>query len=161
MRSAKHFIPLDQVDRSLIWRERTLGSFQQPPRHEVCSIWLKRTFMVPFRPEVTISGNGLLQCSQWKSIASSKCKRAHILYMLLVTCADVCVTELEWPREAACAGWVDRQLWAHAGETHDAGDRTAVSKRLHLTAAQRGKYNLEHWCPFICPLTQSSTSWLW
>lgn len=51
------------------------------------------------------------------------------------------VTELEWTGEAACAGWVDWQLWAHTGQTHDAGDRTTVSERLHLTAAQRGKCN--------------------
>ncbi len=61
-------------------------------------------------------------------------------FVFLVTYVLMCVTELEWPREAACAGRVDWQLWAHAGETHDAGDRTTVSERLHLTPAQRGKF---------------------
>lgn len=50
----------------------------------------------------------------------------------------ICFAELDWPGEAAGAGWVDRQLWAHTSQAHDAGDRTAVSARLHLPAAQRG-----------------------
>lgn len=146
MRSAKHFIPLDQVDRSLIWRERTLGSFQQ--RQDMKSVPFDSQEPSWFRSYQKLPFQGMVCCriASEKALPvlteSSKCKRAHILYMLLVTCADVCITELEWPREAACAGWVDRQLWAHAGETHDAGDRTPVSKRLHLTAAQRGKYDL-------------------
>lgn len=52
-------------------------------------------------------------------------------------CACMCV-ELEWARETAGAGRVDWQLWAHAGEAHDAGDRTSIPERLHLPTAQRG-----------------------
>ena len=47
--------------------------------------------------------------------------------------------ELEWSGEAAGAGRADRQLRAHAGQAHDAGDRAAVPARLHLPAAQRGE----------------------
>lgn len=58
----------------------------------------------------------------------------------------ICFPELDWPGEAAGAGWVDRQLWAHTSQAHDAGDRTAVSARLHLPAAQRGgSLNLQMW----------------
>jgi len=70
VRSAKHFIPLDQVDHSLIWRERLKTNrslkFPTAPRHEVCSILTHKNLHGLFIPEVTISGNGFLQYSLWK-----------------------------------------------------------------------------------------------
>lgn len=48
--------------------------------------------------------------------------------------------ELDWPREAAGAGWVDWQLWAHTSKAYDAGDRATISARLYLPAAQRGEF---------------------
>lgn len=62
------------------------------------------------------------------------------LFVFVCVCVSVCLPELDWPREAAGAGWVDWQLWAHTSEAYDAGDRAAVSARLHLPAAQRSEF---------------------
>lgn len=67
--------------------ERTKpGKFPTAPRHEVCSIWRTRTFMVPLMPGVIISGNGLLQYCQFllKALNVSMrilytCSRSHVL----------------------------------------------------------------------------------
>ena len=67
----------------------------------------------------------------------------------------LCSAELDRPREAAGAGWVDWQLWTHTSQAYDAGDRAAVSARLHLPAAQRGESQNTPPTPFCSDISSS------